>query len=111
MTGVHEDFFFGGVDEEEIRRERARAREMRKSRWWANRLSQGTCHYCGRKFAPRDLTMDHIVPLARGGKSSKGNTVACCKECNTLKKTLLPIEWEKYMDHLARPGEEGGTGG
>jgi 5-methylcytosine-specific restriction endonuclease McrA len=107
MSGAHEDFFYGGVDEAQLRRERAKAREMRKSRWWANRLSQGVCHYCGGKFAARDLTMDHIVPLARGSTSSKGNTVACCKECNTLKKTMLPIEWAEYMARLARPGEEG----
>jgi 5-methylcytosine-specific restriction endonuclease McrA len=38
------------------------------------------------------------VPIARGGKSTKGNTVTACKECNNAKKQLLPIEWEKYID-------------
>lgn len=93
-----------GVDEAEIRRERDKARELRKSRWWQTRLSQGVCYYCGGKFPGKSLTMDHIVPLARGGSSSKGNTVACCKECNTLKKTMLPMEWEEYMARLARQG-------
>ena len=46
--------------------------------------------------------MDHIVPLARGGTSSKGNLAACCKECNNLKKTMLPIEWDEYMERLER---------
>jgi 5-methylcytosine-specific restriction endonuclease McrA len=40
--------------------------------------------------------MDHIVPIARGGKTTKGNVVPCCKECNNLKKQLLPMEWEAY---------------
>jgi 5-methylcytosine-specific restriction protein A len=44
--------------------------------------------------------MDHIVPLARGGRSTKDNLVACCKECNNKKKTLLPIEWDEYMESL-----------
>jgi 5-methylcytosine-specific restriction endonuclease McrA len=42
--------------------------------------------------------MDHIVPLARGGKSIKGNVVTACKECNNKKKQLLPMEWEKYLE-------------
>jgi 5-methylcytosine-specific restriction protein A len=95
------DFFhFDGVDEAEIRREKDKARKLRKSRWWQQRLAIGVCYYCGRLFEPRDLTMDHIVPLARGGKSTKENLVTCCKECNNKKKTLLPIEWEEYMNKM-----------
>jgi len=41
--------------------------------------------------------MDHIVPISRGGKSTKGNVVPACKECNNAKKQLLPMEWEKYL--------------
>ena len=95
------DFFhFDGIDEGEIRREKDKARKLRKSRWWQQKLAVGICYYCGGIFKPGDLTMDHIVPLARGGRSSKDNIVACCKECNTRKKTLLPIEWEEYMNKL-----------
>ena len=93
-------FHFDGVDEAEIRREKDKARKLRKSRWWQQKLAVGLCYYCGRVFEPRDLTMDHIVPLARGGRSNKDNIVTCCKECNTRKKTLLPIEWEEYMGKL-----------
>jgi 5-methylcytosine-specific restriction protein A len=95
------DFFhFDGVDEAEIRREKEKARRLRKSRWWQQKLTAGLCFYCGNVFKPNELTMDHIVPLARGGKSTKDNLVACCKECNNRKKTLLPIEWEEYMESL-----------
>ena len=95
------DFFhFDGVDETEIRREKDKARKLRQSRWWQQKLAAGTCYYCGKVFKPGDLTMDHIVPLARGGRSTKDNLVACCKECNTRKKTLLPMEWEEYMRNL-----------
>ncbi|MFQ5902651.1 MAG: HNH endonuclease [Candidatus Binatia bacterium] len=85
------------VSEEEIRRERQRARELRSSQWWKRRRSSGLCHYCGRKVSPRSLTMDHIVPIIRGGKSTKGNLVPACKECNTRKKHRLLMEWEEYI--------------
>ena len=45
----------------------------------------------------KELTMDHIVPLARGGKSTKGNVVPACKACNNAKQHLLPMEWDQYL--------------
>ena len=55
-----------------------------------------------KKVNPRDLTMDHIVPVIRGGKSTKGNLVPVCKECNDKKKYLLPIEWEEHLERLGK---------
>lgn len=90
--------FIVSVSEEEIRRERQKARELRTSQWWKRRRSSGLCHYCGNKFSPRSLTMDHIVPIARGGKSTKGNVVPACRDCNTKKKHRLLMEWEEYIN-------------
>ena len=89
---------FDAPDDAEIRRERAKARELRKSRWWQQKTALGLCHYCRQKVAFQELTMDHLVPLARGGRSTKENLVPSCKSCNNLKKTLLPIEWLEYLD-------------
>ncbi len=86
------------TDDARIRRERAKARDLRHSQWWKRRLAKGICHWCGQPTRPADLTMDHIVPLSRGGQSTKGNLVPCCKACNTLKKELLPMEWEAYLE-------------
>ena len=88
------------VTEEEIRRERAKAKELRQTRWWSTKLSRGLCHYCGKQLPPGQLTMDHLVPIIRGGKSTRGNLVPACKDCNNKKKYLLPIEWESYLAHL-----------
>ncbi|MCF8028796.1 MAG: HNH endonuclease [Desulfobacteraceae bacterium] len=81
------------ADEAEIRREKAKARELRASQWWKRKCAKGVCHYCGRQVPPKKLTMDHIVPIARGGKSTRSNVVPCCKHCNTRKKAQLPMEW------------------
>ena len=99
---MSDEFWFDGVDDDVLRRERARARELRKTRWWQRKTADGRCHYCGQVFPHRELTMDHLVPLARGGRSTRDNLVPCCKECNTRKKTLLPIEWEEYLARLDR---------
>ena len=79
-------------DDAHVARERTRARELRKSDWWRAQLARGICHYCGKKFPPEELTMDHIVPVVRGGKSVRGNMVPCCKTCNNEKKYLTPAE-------------------
>ncbi|MBI3805793.1 MAG: HNH endonuclease [Nitrospirae bacterium] len=92
--------FYTEVDDDEIKREKAKARALRNSQWWKRRRSNGICHYCGRKFKPTELTMDHIVPIGRGGKSTKGNVVPACKECNTNKKYMLLMEWEAYLKSL-----------
>ncbi len=49
--------------------------------------------------------MDHVVPVARGGRSTKGNVVPCCKSCNRKKKCLTPAE-QILMD-LEKNGELG----
>ncbi len=85
------------ISEQEIKREKEKARELRRSRWWQNRLAKGVCHWCGGTFSADELTMDHIVPVTRGGKSTRGNVVPACKECNNRKKYLLPMEWEEYI--------------
>lgn len=98
MIGDH----FIGADESHIKREKAKAREMRDSQWWKRKRSSGICYYCGRTFRPVDLTMDHLVPIVRGGKSTRGNVVPACKECNSKKKYLLPMEWEEYLGSLKK---------
>ena len=84
--------FLVEVSQEQIRRERQKAREMRAGQWWKRRRAAGICHHCGEKFAPKDLTMDHLVPIIRGGKSTKGNLVPSCKKCNSKRKYHLPFE-------------------
>ena len=73
-------------------RERARARDLRRTDWWRAQLQKGVCHYCGRFVGAAQLTMDHVIPVARGGTSTRGNCVPCCKECNSKKKYLTPAE-------------------
>ena len=73
-------------DPKHMAREKIKARELRKSQWWKNKTATGTCSYCQNRFPPQELTMDHIVPLSRGGRSVKSNIVPCCKKCNYEKK-------------------------
>ena len=98
--------YFVPADEKHVKREKEKARVMRKSPAWKNRCGEGKCHYCQQKIHPKELTLDHVVPVIRGGKTTKGNCVPCCKECNSQKKYLLPIEWQEYLQKLQRDSKD-----
>lgn len=99
-----DEFYY--VDPQVLAREKAKARELRDSAWWKRKRSSGTCHYCGGRFAPGELTMDHLIPIVRGGLSVKSNLVPACKECNNQKKYLLPTEWQEYLSRLVREASQ-----
>ena len=50
------------------------------------------CQYCGGVFVQRDLNLDHVVPLSRGGRSEWTNVVAACVPCNGRKGNRFPEE-------------------
>ncbi len=48
----------------------------------------GECQYCSKKLERRKFTLDHVLPISKGGKTSWTNIVACCQECNTYKRDM-----------------------
>ena len=80
-----------------VKLEREKARLLKKTSWWQDKLKQGLCYHCGKKFKSVDLSMDHLTPLARGGKTGKNNVVVSCKKCNKEKsfKTLVELRLQK----------------
>ena len=99
-------FYTENIDDAEIEREKDKARRLRRTHWWQNKIQPGICHYCHQHVGRRHLTMDHVVPLSRGGKSKKGNLVPACKTCNSKKRYLLPVEWDEYLKNLDGSTEE-----
>ena len=91
-------------DPTHIRREREKARQLRKTDWWRALLQKGECYYCHKVVGAEELTMDHKIPVSRGGKSTRGNCVPCCKECNNNKKPYTPVE--QILEGLFPQGPE-----
>ncbi|MFZ9519938.1 MAG: HNH endonuclease [Silvanigrellaceae bacterium] len=61
------------------------------------------CQYCNCSGSLVNLTLDHLIPLARGGKTSWDNIVTACKTCN-LRKGARTIE--ELGIHLPRMPEQ-----
>ena len=53
---------------------------------------ENICQYCYKEFQSKELTMDHVLPVYRGGATSWTNIVACCKKCNQRKGGRTPTE-------------------
>lgn len=49
-----------------------------------------SCPFCHKRMRSQDKSLDHIVPLSKGGAHSVLNTLVCCKRCNA-KKHARPI--------------------
>lgn len=64
---------------------------------------RNTCQYCGEVLAAASLTLDHVLPRSRGGKSTWENLVACCHGCNHRKGDRLPAEAGMKLLREPRP--------
>ena len=62
-----------------------------------------TCQYCGHVFSASELTLDHVTPRSRGGKSSWENLVTSCRRCNNHKGDRLPDEAKMELRRRPRP--------
>jgi HNH endonuclease len=61
------------------------------------------CQYCAKHFHSSLLTLDHIIPRAKGGKDTWSNLVACCGPCNKKKADKSLEESGMILLHKPRP--------
>jgi len=50
------------------------------------------CQYCGRKFPTTELSLDHVIPKSKGGRTTWTNIVCACTTCNNIKAGRTPRE-------------------
>jgi 5-methylcytosine-specific restriction endonuclease McrA len=61
-----------------------------------------TCQYCGESFPTSDLTFDHVVPVAHGGRKDWENIVTCCISCNRRKGGKTPAQARMHLVRVPR---------
>lgn len=60
----------------------------------------GVCQLCGKKLTIKDMTLDHIVPLACGGIDDINNIQIACEQCNWLKADSLPDDFANRVTNI-----------
>src|SRR5213595_4138497 len=64
---------------------------------------RNTCQFCVRVFPSSELTLDHVVPRSRGGRSSWENLVECCYRCNNRRATARRKKPGLKLERRPRP--------
>lgn len=68
------------------------------------------CFYCGEEVTEISSTLDHLIPLSRGGTSGPGNLELACRKCNGEKNDSTPVEWleqiQAEVDRLTKRANE-----
>lgn len=75
-----------------LRFEKVPRQEIKFSRANIYLRDRNRCQYCGQKFSSSELSLDHVIPISRGGKSTWENVVCACLRCNVKKGNRLPSE-------------------
>lgn len=60
----------------------------------------GCCAICGKPVKFADLTINHKVPLSKGGTNERSNLQLACRECNLMKSGLTTEEFQKKVREL-----------
>lgn len=65
-------------------------------------MRSAACHWCRKEFeSTEQKTIDHVIPVSKGGKHSIDNLVACCSKCNNVKADKMPEEFKLLLRDLA----------
>lgn len=62
--------------------------------------ARGRCALCGKKLAFEDMTLDHIIPLSKGGMDDISNLQCTCSACNGFKRNFLPQEFTAHLKNM-----------
>lgn len=57
------------------------------------------CLYCRLRLGRKAATLDHVIPIARGGTHHVGNLVLACRHCNAAKRERTAQEWLDDLRH------------
>lgn len=61
----------------------------------------GHCAYCGRELEYKDMQVDHMTPISRGGADALSNMLPACRSCNHYKATLTVEGFRQYLSRIA----------
>lgn len=80
---------------EKLKGRRKSTLHARKRKRWIK--DRGVCHWCGDPVTEENATIDHVIPLGRGGIDNCANMVLACRDCNEWRGHDMPEIAEKCL--------------
>lgn len=77
-----------------------RRRLTKEERQQVYQKCNGHCAYCGCELEYKDMQVEHITPLYRGGKDELSNMLPACRSCNHYKGTMTTEEFREYLSQI-----------
>ena len=96
---MSDDRYIREVDDDTLRREKARARDLRQTPWWRRASRQAVATTAARGRRKGADARSRGAARARRSLDPRQHGAAC-KDCNTKKQSLLVWEWQAYLDTL-----------
>lgn len=94
---IHEitDWISGRTPREALKRDRPKRSKDPSQRLIQKRFveQRGICHYCKKETPRHRWSLDHKVPICRGGTGRRDNLIGACKTCNNAKGNLTEEEF------------------
>lgn len=59
-----------------------------------------SCIFCHIKLKPSNVSLDHIVPLSKGGTNTWSNIQWICQKCNRYRRNSTCQQWDEFLQHL-----------
>lgn len=82
----------------------------KKSQWYVPNINnfktkllsenKNECFYCKKHLTVKDATVDHKIPLGRGGKTEIDNLVPTCEKCNNFKGHMTDVEYNQFTNKM-----------
>ncbi len=84
--------------------------QRKTKRMKARKQTKGRCWYCSKHVGKNEATLDHVIPLARGGGFERSNLVFACQSCNTEKGDKSLEQYRTFKRIALFWGERQGFG-
>lgn len=70
---------------------------------WTQQIAFSNCRYCRIKLEANNASLDHQLPISRGGKDESGNLILICMKCNRSKGSMTHEEFDAFLRFLSQP--------
>lgn len=88
------------INRQKEQKKQSRRTYTQKERSIIYKKDNGKCYLCGKELLYSEMTLDHVIPLAKGGKDGLENLRCCCTNCNRWKADSYSNDFEGKISNI-----------